>query len=331
MASDDSVIVTAPSVDEAIIVGLTRLAASRDEVEIEVLDEGSRGFLGIGMREAKVKVTRVDRTADAQPHPGSAVVPQSVVLPAPDEESLGSRPAEEAEAEVQPEPMAEQAALPEASVAAPDDVEAELAPPATVDTVMAEAQARAATGLDTEAQAQGGPATTSVESPPTHSDGLDRIQLEAAAREIIANLLPGLSIDVDIEWVDEESPTLWVSLGGRDAELLVGPRARHLHALQYLFRALIYHRMDGSYNIVVDADGYRKRRRRSLESLAKEKADRAVESGTRIRLRAMPAHERRIIHMVLRDDERVSTESVGRGRDRAVTIIPEGTSESNKA
>ncbi len=60
MGSDDSVVVTAPSVDEAIIVGLTRLVATRDEVDIEVLDEGSRGFLGIGAREARVRLVRSD-------------------------------------------------------------------------------------------------------------------------------------------------------------------------------------------------------------------------------------------------------------------------------
>jgi spoIIIJ-associated protein len=116
---------------------------------------------------------------------------------------------------------------------------------------------------------------------------------------------------------------MWISLDGRDASSLVGPRARNLHSIQYLFRALIYHQLDGDYNVVVDADGYRRRRQRSLESMAKKRADRAVELGKTMRLRPMPAHERRIVHIALRQDDRVTTESVGRGRDRAVTIIPQ--------
>jgi spoIIIJ-associated protein len=161
------------------------------------------------------------------------------------------------------------------------------------------------------------------------SDGLDRDRVEAMAREIVANLLPGLSVDAVIEWVDEDRPTLWVSLEGRDAASLVGSRARNLHALQYLFRSLIYHKCDGDYNVVVDADGYRKRRRKSLESLAEQKAERAVALGTTVRLRPMPAHERRIIHLTLRNDDRVTTESVGKGRDRAVTIIPRSSSDAD--
>jgi spoIIIJ-associated protein len=93
---------------------------------------------------------------------------------------------------------------------------------------------------------------------------------------------------------------------------------------------VIYSKVSGQYNVVVDADGYRTRRRRNLESLAKSKADRAVELGRTVRLRAMPAYERRIVHMALRGDARVTTESVGKGRDRAVTIIPTGASSNSE-
>jgi spoIIIJ-associated protein len=163
---------------------------------------------------------------------------------------------------------------------------------------------------------------TEPEAPEVKEDGLDRARLGSIARDIASHLLPNLEVEAAIEWVDEDRPTMWISLEGKDADSLVGPRARNLHAVQYLFRSLIYHELDGEYNVVVDADGYRKRRRRSIESLAEEKAARALELGRTVRLRPMPAHERRIVHITLRKDDRVSTESVGRGRDRAVTIIP---------
>jgi len=316
MVSDNSVIVTAPSVDEAIIVGLTRLTATRDEVDIEVLDEGSKGFLGIGMREAKVRVTRVDRSAVRAPEPAvEAVVP--VAEPEP--------------AEAPAAPVAET----ELEASAPA---AEAAPAETATAEAAAAEAPAATPAPAPAATEPEPPAATSQPPakpahqrPARGAELDRAKLEAAARDVMGHLLPGLAVDVTIEWVEEERPTMWVSLDGRDADLLVGPRARNLHSIQYLFRALIYRQAEGDYNVVVDADGYRKRRLRSLESLAKSKADQAVETGNRVRLRAMPAHERRIIHMALRDDDRVSTESVGKGRDRAVTIIPKETSQSDKA
>ncbi len=292
MASDDSIVIAALTVEEATILGLTRLTATRDEVDIEILDEGNRGFLSIGAREARVRLTRRPQ--------------HEIAAPAPEAPRESGEPGVE--------------------TSAPRTVEAmEM----TADSASVTRVAAPLTTSDAAVMVPAGPAVpkrVAARTARKRADGdagdLDRAAIEAVARDIMKHLLPGLSLAVSIEWVDEDRPTLWVSVTGRDADSLVGPRARNLHSLQYLFRALIYQQADGNYNVVVDADGYRRRRRRSLESLAKKKADQAVEQGQAIRLRAMPAHERRIVHIVLKEDDRVSTESTGRGRDRAITIVP---------
>ncbi len=291
MGVDESIEVTAPSVEEAIIVGLTRLMVTRDEVEIEVLDEGSKGFLGIGAREARVRLTR------GRPRPAKVTAP----TPVP--------PVEKPAAEM----ATDRAPAQREAVAEPVDA----APSAVVSDVAAPEPARVTAEPEPERVI-----VEPVAVAPPADDGLDREKLAEIAREIMVQMVPGLDIVTTIEWVDEDRPTLWVSVSGKDADALVGPRARNLHAVQYLFRALIYRQLDGDYNVVVDADGYRKRRRRSLESMAQSKANQAVEQGRTVRLRAMPPHERRIVHMTLREDERVSTSSAGKGRDRAVTIVP---------
>lgn len=135
-------------------------------------------------------------------------------------------------------------------------------------------------------------------------------------------LFGSLRLHFVLNWRQEERPTLWLSLRGGDAEELVGPGARTLDELQYLVRLLVHRLADGNYNLVVDADGYRERRRSNLEAMARKAADRAVQSGRTVRLRSMPASERRLIHMTLQADPRVQTESIGTGHDRAVTIIP---------
>jgi spoIIIJ-associated protein len=298
MSVDDSVEVLAPSIDEAIIVGLTRMVATREEVEIEVLDEGSRGFLGIGARDARVRLTRRQKQAPTAPkvEPVSAPLPESVVEPE-------RKPAPT----VSVVPQAVKEAPPAEVAAPPERAEA-------VGVVKQPAQATSAVAASRPALA----ATTAGRA----ADGLDREGLAEIALSTMAQMLPELEITTTVEWVDEDRPTMWVSLEGKDADAMVGPRARNLHAVQYLFRALIYRQYDGDYNVVVDADGYRKRRRRSLESMAQAKAEQAVAEGQTVRLRAMPPHERRIVHMALRGDDRVSTASVGKGRDRAVTIVP---------
>jgi spoIIIJ-associated protein len=155
--------------------------------------------------------------------------------------------------------------------------------------------------------------------------GLDRERVAAIAREVGGRLLKELDVNVKTVWYeDERRPTLWVDIRGKDADSLVGHRARTLHSVQYLFRALVHPQVeDGDFNLVVDADGYRKRRRRSLRNLARKMADKVADSGQSLRLRPMPANERRIIHITLRKDGRVSTRSTGSGRKRAVTIYPE--------
>jgi spoIIIJ-associated protein len=79
--------------------------------------------------------------------------------------------------------------------------------------------------------------------------------------------------------------------------------------------------------LVLDADGYRERRLRSLTTLAHNMADKAVRSGKTVQLRPMSAADRRVIHIALRADERVKTQSSGGGHSRAVAIIPVDSDE----
>lgn len=296
MTPEESVVVAALSVDEAIILGLTRLMATRDEVEIEVLDEGSRGFLGIGVREARVRLTRRQPVGEpAAPQPkleiaAVVLVPEPVVI-------------------ATPEPELEAAV--EILAVVPPAVEAAVAPilPAEPEPKLAPAQLQEKRASRPRAEH---PAST-----------LDRDLIEKTATDVAEHLFAGLNIQFSISWEQEDRPSLWISLRGKDADVLVGPRAQTLDSVQYLFRTLLHRLTEGDYNVVLDADGYRKRRQRSLEALARKMADQAVQSGRTVRMRPMPAHERRVIHMILRKDKRVKTESVGKGYDRAITIMPD--------
>lgn len=289
--SEESVFVTAPSVDEAVIIGLTRLAATRDEVEIEILDEGSRGFFGLGTREASVRLTR-----------RPPIVEEELALPSERESSTVTIPESEPVVEVSA-PSLETPVVKEQ--------------PASMQIVASEQVIKSAPTHGEE-----------PEAPPRHqrserSDGLDRALVEKMANDVAKNLFTGLNVSYSLSWEREDRPTLWVSLRGSDADMLVGPRSQTLNSVQYLFRSLLHRLADGNYNVVVDADGYRKRRQRSLESLARKLANQAVDTQRPVKMRAMPAHERRLIHILLRQDKRVKTESSGRGRDRAITIVPD--------
>ena len=302
-------VVTASSVDEAIILGLTRLVATRDEVEIEILDEGSRGFLGIGAREARVQVTR-------RALPAAPAVPQpepDPEVPEPKPEALEREPVA---APPKPDPapvMTESKPAPASPTPKPKpEMAIEVAPPAE------EAAVTPTEPTPTPKRPESREKPRAERSP----GALDRALVEKTALEVAGNLFAGFNIQCSVSWEQEDRPALWISLHGKDANVMVGPRARTLDSIQYLFRTLLHRLTEGDYNVVLDADGYRKRRQRSLESLARRMADKAVKSGRSVRMKPMPAHERRVIHMTLRKDNRVKTESAGKGRERAITITP---------
>ena len=262
MESEKRIEITAPTSDEAIILALARLGITREEAVSEVLDEGSAGFLGLGARDAHVRVER-------RPPPSD-----DVVEPAP--------PARVAAPALKP-------VVAETPAPAPVPV----APPAPV-----------------AKPAPRGGADWNLE------------QVEQVMTTVAEKMFAALDVQIETEWREEERPTLWLSLRGKDADMLVGPRGRTLNAAQYLVRSVVRRQVNGDFNLMIDADGYRERHIQSLVDLAHKMADRAVASGQTVRLRPMMAHERRIIHITLRQDARVRTRSVGSGRRRIVTVIP---------
>jgi spoIIIJ-associated protein len=119
-----------------------------------------------------------------------------------------------------------------------------------------------------------------------------------------------------------EEPTLVLDVTGDDLGILIGRRGETLRALQYMTRLMLSRKLERWEPVIVDVESYRVRRRRQLRQLAARMAEKVTFSKQRVVLEAMPANERRIIHIALRDHPQVTTKSVGEGEHRKVTIIP---------
>jgi spoIIIJ-associated protein len=122
---------------------------------------------------------------------------------------------------------------------------------------------------------------------------------------------------------EQDEPTLVLDIRGSDLNTLIGRRGETLDSLQYLIRLLVAKELGHYVHIVLDVEGYKAHRAQMLKQLALRMAERVATTHKPAALEPMPANERRIVHLALRDHAQVRTESVGLGENRKVTIIPQ--------
>ena len=136
----------------------------------------------------------------------------------------------------------------------------------------------------------------------------------AAARVNVINTLRSAN--------DPEAGGPIIDLTGEDSGLLIGRRGQTLQALQFIVNLIVRQRFGEDIRVVLDVERYRQRREASLRDMAAKVAARVVQTGRSITLEPMSAADRRIIHLSLANHQGVTTESVGFGEERKVTIIP---------
>jgi spoIIIJ-associated protein len=150
------------------------------------------------------------------------------------------------------------------------------------------------------------------------------------ASDHLSQLLAFMEIDGEVSVRTPETPgdglgraSAVLDVEGEDLGLLIGRRGTTLAALQYMINLMVSRNMGSRVLISLDIEHYRRRREDSLTGLAQRMADRVRQSGRSLTLEPMPAGERRIVHLVLAEDNTVTTGSVGEGDGRKVVIYPQ--------
>jgi spoIIIJ-associated protein len=157
--------------------------------------------------------------------------------------------------------------------------------------------------------------------PAPPSDGSEAARRARDLVERIAHAL-GLTCQVD---VTEDDDAVTVSCFGNEIALLIGKRGATIDAIQYLVNAIVRKQSgEAAKPVVVDAAGYRERRRTTLESLAERALDQVRRFGSPIELEPMSANERKIVHLRLQGEAGVETESEGAEPNRHVVVRPSG-------
>jgi spoIIIJ-associated protein len=128
--------------------------------------------------------------------------------------------------------------------------------------------------------------------------------------------------NITIDEYDGEDSELILDITGDDLAVLIGRHGKTLEALQTIVSAILLQKIGYRYPVIVDVEGYKSRQREKLESIAKSAASRAVKQNKNIHLNPMSPYERRIIHIALSSNKKVTTQSEGEGSKRHVVISP---------
>ena len=273
---------TAKTVEAAVDEGLRDMGVSRDQIDIEVVQEVSRGILGIGASDALVRL---------------------------------SRKAASAPAKVQPQ---EATALPTAA-----GVDAVAEPEESADTDGASPTAEISPTADDEPSSiQADDSLSEIDEEVDEDDA----ELEDIAFDLLSQMLQHLDIEAEIElsWLEDEEDgdrPLNLNVVGDDLGILIGRNGETLASIQYLIRLMVNQELHSWKNIVIDIDSYKQRRAEQLNQMAQRLAEQVVASGRPASLEPMPASERRLVHMALRNHQQVYTASTGEDQRRKVQIL----------
>ena len=274
---------TGKTVEEAVKLALLELNATLDEVDIKIVDSGTPGhLLGLGAREAQVRVTRRD-----SPYPG-------------DEDDAPPPPPP------RPEPRPE-AAAPPPSRPAPPPAPRESRPPPPPREAAPVAHDRPADDADEDAP----------------EAEIDVEEVAEVAQNIVQGLVERMGFEASVERTADD-PISFNIVGDNSEALdpLIGPNGETLRALGFLVNSMLGRMARSSVRIIIDVDGYRMRREEELRKFALGIADEVRDTNEPITLEAMPAHERRMIHMAVADSDDIRTYSIGEGRERRVVVGP---------
>ncbi len=315
------------TIDEAIEKACREFDVPREKLNIEILSEGSSGFLGlVGSKKARIKASLLSLDMSFE-MPGEkkgaltggapAARPQEAAERREERPPREHRPPREVREPHEPQPPREPRAQAEQREARPpreprpprEHREPREARPPREHREQREARPPRE---PREAQAPREPRPEPVPSSP---------ETLAAAREALLGILARMGIEAEVT-VEDTPDAISLTLKGADEGLLIGKRGQTLDALQYVVNKILSKQGREKKQVVVDTEDYRKKREEALVALAEKVSQKVRKTRKPVTLGNMTARERRIIHLTLQNDDSVVTKSRGEGPNRKIIVRP---------
>lgn len=145
---------------------------------------------------------------------------------------------------------------------------------------------------------------------------------ESVASKFVKQLMSDMKLDVEIEAYKNEE-CYYLEIQGKDSRIVIGKRGQALDAIQYITSLVVNKELNEYVRVIIDVEGYRSRREKTLETLADKLARKAQKTGKSVKLEPMNPYERKIIHATLQGYEGIATKSEGEEPYRRIIIEKE--------
>ena len=306
---------SAKTKEEAIELGLQELGVSIGDVDVLVVEEGSKGLFGLfGSRPVKVRLTVKDSEEDPlgdlleeKPARKAEKKPERKPEKKPAEKKPEEKRPEEKKPEEKKTEEKKEEKQPEKKAAKKPEKKAEKKPEAPAE------------GEEPEEK----PEPRTLEKPEVTmipADALDPESPAGVAKAFLSEITKLMGVEVSIEMGTDAEGNVYGYMEGDTLGILIGRRGETLDALQYLTSLKVNRGREGYTRVTLDTENYRAKREDTLIRLANRMANRALRTGRKVSLEPMNPYERRIIHFALQQNEGVTTHSEGDEPNRHVVI-----------
>ena len=275
-------------VEEATRLALIDLKLTADQVNVIVLEEPTKGFLGLGAKLAKVRVEKKPELSKTEEKKQEEKIQKSTLSYKPERAEKTER--------------SDRSERPEKSVQRRDTERRPEKREKRTDRVRQPG----------ESALEG---SFSVREKPA-----DLVELQDHVSEIFLNeITEKMGLKLKIKVLGNDS-CIYIDMDGKDSGTIIGKRGQTLDAIQYLTSLVVNKDKEKYLRVVVDAENYREKRERTLEQLANRLADKVIKSRKSVRLEPMNPYERKVIHATLQSNPKVTTRSEGDEPYRRVII-----------
>ncbi len=283
----EEITVSAKTLDDAITEALVQLGVTSDRLEYDVIEKGSPGFLGIGMKQAVIRAWRKEESREETVDEIAEelireAVPSDITLDVKEEKEAKKTRKEKRDPKKAPQKTNKK----ETKKAPKKENKYEEKPEIKCETELAR---------------------------------VEDVTIKECEK-FLRSVLQAMKMDVEFHSEVDEEGALAIDMKGDNMGILIGKRGQTLDALQYLTNRVANKMQAGYVRVKLDTEDYRKRRKETLENLAKNIAHKVKRTKKPVTLEPMNPYERRIIHSALQGDKNVTTHSEGEEPYRRVVV-----------